>query len=407
MVYDMNVDDLTNISKKKINRPTVIEIIFPFSIILSSYNLFGISLMYWLLGTSIVINFLRVKRKYFVYKPLLILLIFIVIHHSVWIIVAKEHNIIIFKNMIEAIMTTVIVIFASNLIRKDPLYKTYTFFAILSMIGLLYHSFQVYILGHMVMPIQILPNFLGDTAQWFNPINRPMSFFVEPEAYATFILPLIYWNLDKRKTFMASIFTLSIFLSTSTLGIFLSIVLWLIYISKGNHNWINKVVILIIITLLTFTLVQADVFQYAIDKIYSTDIINNPRISQGFKIWWQMPFLDKLLGVGEIPLADYIINQNMWLERMRYATTSNKWSYVTTISGALIYYGVIGAGLFYWTLYKMLKLNKPNKAFFVAVTIIGLSFGRTLLFNAWFVFWYIIYFIYIEKYDGKDYMIFK
>ena len=87
---------------------------------------------------------------------------------------------------------------------------------------------------------------------------------------------------------------------------------------------------------------QSNIFQFAFNKIENIDTSSDARLSQGFIIYNQMPFGDQVLGIGKRSLVNYILNHNIYVPRMKYATDVGKWSYVTTIAGILIYYGLAG-----------------------------------------------------------------
>lgn len=388
----------------KEKRLQIIEILLPCSVILSSYNLFGISLMYLILAVYSVFRILLHKDTLYINKQLTIFLFFIFINQLLLIGWNQDSVNVILKNLFEVFLTTGIIVILSNAMRKEYLYKPYAIVGCIAMVGIFIQSFQVHILGNSVVPIQIFPTLLGDTHQWYYYTDRPMSFFVEPQAYATFILPLLFICLERKNLKFAGLITFSVMLSTSSLGIIMSSLIWIMYVINSRFSIKKTIMAIFVIVLFTAMFTQLSLFEHAFSKILATDIDNNARLSQGFEIWLQMPLEDKITGIGKGTLTDYIDEKGIWLKRMPLASNPSKWSYVTTISGTLIYYGIIGAAIFYLMLIKMVRNKKSGFSTF-ALAIVALSFGQTILFNAWYILWYTMYFCCVNKKNNRDYFV--
>ena len=83
--------------------------------------------------------------------------------------------------------------------------------------------------------------------------------------------------------------------------------------------------------------------------------------------------MDKIIGIGKHSLVDYILSNDIYLPRMKYAAHVWKWSYVTTVAGILIYYGV--AGFFSFIAFIVGQLKKENfavKKFVLILAAVGL-----------------------------------
>jgi hypothetical protein len=391
--------------KYKFNDIKFIEILFPLSILLASYSIRGISLTFWILGLYSVAAVLTFKGKYYINKFIVFFVLFTIFQQILVIGVNGSGISTIFNNTLESILVTFIVVVISNRIRIRHIHRAYLVISLIAMIGIIIQAFQVYVQGNAVVPFQIIPGLLGDTAQWNRPMHRPMGFFVEPEAYATFILPLLYLLLQKKKLIISAIVTFSILLSTSTLGVLMTGLMWIWFIKKSKLNIAKKIAISLMIIIVVLIFSQSHLFQYAFLKLVNIDISDNARLSQGFHIWFQMPFRDKIIGIGRISLIDYILNNSIWLPSMITASGPHKWSYVTTIAGVLIHYGIIGGIAFGGFLLKLLKDKKGDR--FIIICIIALSFGRTLLFNSFFILWYTIYFVYTDKTSNSNFFVLK
>lgn len=314
------------------------------------------------------------------------------LHEIIMIIIHANDAKIIFNNIIGAIIAVLFVGALSPEINLDKLKKAYYIIAIVVSIGLVYHAILVYGLGRPVTPIQLIPSLISQsTVQWDNKLMRPMSCFIEPQAYATFMTPVIFFLLNEKKMIGALSATICVLLSTSSLGILMCAIMWLVVLVDSNLSIQMKIIIIFGgIAFLAFIL-NNNIFQFAVNKIENIDTSSDARLSQGFIIYSQMPFWDQIFGVGKCSLVTYILDNNIYVPRMKYATDVGKWSYVTTIAGMLIYYGVFG--IFSFAVFVVGQLKKKNfmiREFIILLVI--LSFGQTILFNVYFVLYYTLLF---------------
>lgn len=394
----------TKISMKKIILSK--EFLFIISILFSSYELFGISLTYILLGVYVFyIWFIKGKRFVLLDRSFCFFMIILFIHEIIMIFIHLNDSKTIINNIIGAIIAIIIIGIFSVDINLEKLKKAYYLIAIIVSIGLLYHAVLVYGLGKAVTPIQLIPRLISQsTLQWEHSLMRPMSCFIEPQAYATFMIPAIFFLLNNKKIFWAVAGTICVFLSTSSLGIFMCSIMWLISLVDSNFSLQMKIKIIFSAVIFLVFILNSNIFQFAFNKIENIDTSSDARLSQGFIIYRQMPIQDQILGVGKKSLIDYILNNNINVPRMRYATDVGKWSYVTTIAGIMIYYGL--AGLSSFAVFVFGQLKKKNfliKEFIILLFI--LSFGQSILFNVYFIMYYTLLFC-LDNNKTK-YIIFK
>ena len=211
---------------------------------------------------------------------------------------------------------------------------------------------------------------------------RPMSCFIEPQAYATFMIPAIFFLLNDKKMIWALIATICILLSTSSLGILMCAVMWLFVLFDSDLSLQIKIGIVVLGIVFLVVALQSNISQFAFNKIKNIDISSDARLSQGFIIYSQMPIGDQVLGIGKRSLVDYILNNNIYV---------GKWSYVTTIAGFLFYFGL--AGIFSFGIFVAGQIKK--KDFMIRefiVLLVAISFGQTILFNVYFVLFYVLLF---------------
>lgn len=369
------------------------EFLFVISIIFSSYEILGMSLTYVFLGIYVIYTwFICGKCFILLDKSFLFFMIVLLVHEMIMIFVHSSDAKTIINNIIGAIIAVAIVGTLSSRINLKKLKRVYYIIAIIVSFMLLYHAVLVYGLGRAVTPIQLIPGLIShSTLQWERSLMRPMSCFIEPQAYATFMIPAIFFLLNDKKMIWALIATICILLSTSSLGILMCAVMWLFVLFDSDLSLQIKIGIVVLGIVFLVVALQSNISQFAFNKIKNIDISSDARLSQGFIIYSQMPIGDQVLGIGKRSLVDYILNNNIYVPRMKYATNVGKWSYVTTIAGILIYYGL--AGIFSFGIFVAGQIKK--KDFMIRefiVLLVAISFGQTILFNVYFVLFYVLLF---------------
>lgn len=382
------------------------EFLFVISIVFSSYEILGMSLTYVLLGIYVIYTwFIRGKRFILLDKSFLFFMMVLLVHEIIMIFVHSSDAKTIINNIIGAIIAVAIVGTLSSGINLEKLKRAYYIIAVIVSLGLLYHAILVYGLGRAVTPIQLIPGLIShSTLQWEHSLMRPMSCFIEPQAYATFMIPAIFFLLNDKKMIGALAATICVLLSTSSLGILMCAVMWLFVLVDSDLSLQMKIVIVALGIAFLVAVLQSNIFQFAFNKIENIDTSSDARLSQGFIIYSQMPFGDQVLGIGKRSLVNYILNHNIYVPRMKYATDVGKWSYVTTIAGILIYYGLVG--VFSFGIFVAGQIKKKNfmiKEFIVL--LVAISFGQTILFNVYFVLFYVLLFC-LDK-DKSRYIVVK
>ena len=363
-----------------------------FSLLFSSYQLFGMSLTYLFLIIYIFYTWFLEKKSFLVLdKGFLFFLMVVLMHEVIMLFMQGSEAKTILNNIIGGIITVAIIGTLSIRIDLEKLKKAYYIIAIIVSIGILYHAVLVYGLGRAVTPIKLIPALISDSIQWERGLMRPMSCFIEPQAYCTFMVPVIFFLLNDKKIVWAALGTGCILLSTSSLGIIMCVIMWLFLLLDSKVSRGMKICIIFCGVMALAVILQSPIFHYAINKIRNIDTSSDARLSQGFIIYRQMPHVDQIFGIGKRSLVSYILDHNIYVPRMRYATNAGKWSYVTTIAGMCIYYGVVGIFAFlFFTLTQLKKKNFLIKEFLIL--LVAISFGQAMLFSAPFIQFYTILF---------------
>lgn len=139
------------------------------------------------------------------------------------------------------------------------------------------------------------------------------------------------------------------------------------------------------------------IFQPIVDKILAIEILGyDIRLTKGFMIYYEMPIMDKITGIGFGNLSNYLLNGHfdfIWI----ILTRDELLGYITTMSSVLVNFGIIPFFLYVNIFRENWKSGTPEAKLVLIVIFIS-SFTQTILFNAWFVFYWIVY----EVYDNID-----
>ena len=240
-----------------------------------------------------------------------------------------------------------------------------------------------------VYPIVLLPI---DTSSWFNGGTRPCGFFPEPQAYATYILPLLYYQLKKHNLKWVVFFSISILFSTSSLGIIAVVLLFGYYLMSSNTNKVFKIGAIILGLAIFLVIRQTTVYDYAISKILDIDITNNTRLSHGFDVFNKLSFEQKVLGIGKNNLT-YFLSEERIVLTDRVSILMRNSAYITSISDILVGFGVIG--LLIYILFIVKQIITYDDKMFIFLLLV-LSFAQTIFLNSAWIFWMVIYFNMID-----------
>ena len=215
-----------------------------------------------------------------------------------------------------------------------------------------------------------------------------MSFFSEPQAYISFMVPLYILLLKKKNIKFAIPVVISFLLSTSSTGILVVAIITFIWGIKYIKNVKYKVGFMAIFILFLVAFYNLDIFQFAQDKILNINVKNNVRISNGFKLFASLPFDDQIIGIGGGNSAHY------WGD---YLSNDN---YSNSFAKILIEYGIIGAVAL--IIFLISQFRERNEVIQLSIIyIIVAMFGQTILFNSWQLFTFVIMYIYIQEYNKK------
>lgn len=224
-----------------------------------------------------------------------------------------------FNRIVEELLFVISIATFVNVFDLGKLYKWWRLVGVLFMIGLFYHSIEYYVFNHNVDMIKLpfLP--LSDNKVFEKILTvdytRPRSFFTEPSHYASFMLPLLFLNLLYKDYKYGAINMVFLLLSTSSLGIVTG-AFFLIVMSFKHTSFKIKLLLIIFLIIGYFCFLNMDIFQYARDKIATSnggDESSSLRLFFTASVWAELPIDLKILGIPNFSIGDFLLQNSKYI----------------------------------------------------------------------------------------------
>ena len=377
------------LTRKKTIIGGIVLAVFP---ILSQYPLPIMSYGFVLLLIYFMLRFLGGNGQLWFNKPMLYFIVYSLVQQFIVYQVSDT-----FQKNLNTYLFMLICLFmlaSVNKIEKEDFLKAYIIVGFICCIVVIYQFVMGNVLGVPQSAIQILPVSAENQHYWMENKTRASGFFTEPQAFSSYILPLLVYMIYNRKFKTAIFISISIFASTSSQGIILAFIVWMVYLYTHDRDIAKKVLLtLFVIVGLIFILVilrNNGIFSFAIDKILSINAFTyDIRLTKGFDIYSAMPIMDKIFGIGFGNLTEYLLHGNFDFFWIRL-TQEQLVGYITTMANTLVSFG-IGGFIFYIGIFKgNMKTSSEPAKLILLLTFIS-SFTQTILFNAWFVLYWMIF----------------
>lgn len=401
------------VSKRKENKDntTFLSILFLITPILDIYSFGVANLSFFSLGIVCLYGFLhgvRVKEtKTFVICVLLILLHEIILFLRLGGLSTGLNTLI---GM--AIFAYAIVVFSSEL-DINRLYKVWKIVGAIFMIGLLFQCLNYYVLGREVemLKIPFLPLTKNDqyTDILFELRSRPSSFFTEASHYASFMLPLLFLNFQKRDFLYAAANLTLIVLSTSSMGILLGFGFLAYFTLKSSHLY-TKISLGVIAILFIYLFITSDLFEFARNKILvsgqMTDESSSLRLLFSLEVWRALPFSTKLLGIDAYSLGDFLQhNSNYIPDYLSWVLKDDSSiTYASSFWYVAIKYGLVIWAVYIFMYFELMKKSFKSPFFIYALAIFLSAFIQSCWLNQIFLTQIIPIFLFIKatKYSNNE-----
>lgn len=341
-----------------------IELFFSTLLIFSAYSFNGIPLQVVLWCLLFVLLLTKKKCKRSVFRPLVILFVYILIHDFIYLFIANGNV----NAFIMQIVYFGCMIMAINVFDINKLKGSLNVIAIISMIGLLY-QWGIIAAGGGVHPIEI--PFLDMEKNRLESFSvRPSSFFMEPAAYVEFMyIPLMFSLIDKKFIWTA-ILIISEFLTTSTTGLLTSFIMLIAYIFTQKVSIKIRLFTLLLGGAMLFSLTHVEAFKGSTEKLDNTDVETNVRLTQGPYVVSTMNREEIICGAPYNSAYQYCSSG-----RAPYVVYYGKEVYMSTTWRLILIYGFIGLYLYLLFYYKIIRENRETIPLVACLIVIMFSSG--------------------------------
>lgn len=368
-----------------------LELLFAFYCILSGYSWGVVKGNILFLFIMAVLAYIRKEKKTVKMKELTWLVVFVAIHEIVLAIVINAPSYMI-NNTISALISCMLIYPIVRALRIEKMKGALNFVAILSIVGIVYHYIVIHNGGVVTpIPLPFMPD-LETTSRLYEEGNRPTSFYWEPAAFVTYMMVPLFLSLRDKKFIWSTIIIASMFLSTSTTGITMSLFMLVCYLFTQKINVKSKVLIVVIAGAFIWSLFSTDLFSAGLDKMSQTDIESTSRIVNGPAMVFNMPFMDILTGMPAANPYDYYMSGGFYSNEIVVKENS---IYCSTIWLVLAKYGVLGVFLFLWLYVKPIKVTREIMPFII-VLFVSMFFQSFTIGTSGFVFQIIFIYVFIN-----------
>lgn len=240
---------------------------------------------------------------------------------------------------------------------------------------------------------------------------RPCSVFIEPVYYSIYVIPWLVikvfkYGIDSPKALISSmIVTASMMLTTSSMGIIASIIIWGIYlvlpfILKEKKLSIYSLLFFPAIILAAFWLFnQAGIRTSIFIKLNSITNFSSAssfswRVLRGFECFKNMGLYQQIFGAGYGSLSTYFSQIHLVT---RYDGHLSRIDYMNGISYMMCSIGVVGSMLYFMLLGRTFKSVKKSTVFVVMFIMLILITITSEAYDNWMYYLFLDILIMLDK----------
>jgi hypothetical protein len=369
-------------------------VFFPVFIILAQYRTsiglasYGLNIIYF----GVIVFILR-NRYVSVYRDLFILVVVYSLLEG-YNLISREIDLSVTINRLIGPFVMIIGITTASLtIDRSKFFQYYEWVVIATSVGILYHSFVLVLSHGSVTPIAILP--IDQLDIFSRQLDRPVSFFTEPQAYASFVMPMYANYLVSRHFLRAALLFGVLIVSTSSFGILCAAMLIVAYGLMSGSKSRFVLVVLAMVSVGYFTITFTDLGQQALNKILLTDYETSIRTGKGLQVFSTFSLRAQLFGTMDT-VTDYVVRNIRdfdWANAYLGSDAEHLLEYLTTFSYVLVNFGIVGLALYVGFLYRLYVSSSTKLSRLLFAMIVIANFSNTVLFNAWFIFYYVLMYI--------------
>lgn len=354
------------------------------------YGSFQLAFGFLLIVDIFLIN--RKRQHKYSFSKIYQYMAFIVVHCAIWLLVMPSIPSYFVNSFIADIIYLISIVIIVPQVDFDKLKNAIYIVTIICIIGMLYHVVMIKS-GHSIQPIKLpfMPD-MDSKARLYSFLDRPTSFFWEPQSYASFMLVPLFFLLREKKLICAFAIAATMILSTSTTGIIMALFMIGFYMVTQKQKMQYRLLGIIAVIGLVYFLLYSSFTTAGLEKLQNTDIEENNRTINGLLIAKDMSFFDWLFGVPYANLQDayeagYITN--------KLIIHADGEVFVSAFWICLCCQGLIGLFFFlniYWDIFKKNHTVLP----YLICIIIGL-FSNPDILGAAYVFQLMIMYTFITN----------
>lgn len=366
-----------------------LELLFSMYIILCGYSTpISASVLF-----VIVMDLLAIYRTkgihHVIYKPLQYFFLFFLIHDVITMIIAPDATF----SSINALIGTLIILYSIpiivNAININKLKGSLNVVAIVSVLGMIYHA-GILATGGIPSPLTIpfMPFQFGNE-DYSMELFRPTSFFIEPQAYVSFILVPLFISLIDKKYLWSVVLLFSMLLSTSTTGIITSFLIIALYMTSQKIGYAKLILMGVVLFGLYYLLINTTIFTQGVEKLQGTDFSSSVRVSQGLEIVKKMDGSEYLFGASYMTIPGFAINRGLG------TMIENNNAFMSTVWFMLLRFGAVGLFLYLYIFIAALKKNRQLRPYIVIYIVT--MFSNTDTIGGFFAFSCIVVLVFLFK----------
>ena len=227
---------------------------------------------------------------------------------------------------------------------------------------------------------------------------RPTSFYWEPAAFVTYMMVPLFLSLFERKFTWTVIIMASMFFSTSTTGITMSLLMLIVYVLTQDIRIRTKVAVVLLTGVFVWLLFTSEIFSAGMEKISETDIESTSRTINGPAMVFNMPFMDLLIGMPAANPYDYLISGGFHSNEIIVKENS---IFVSTFWLVLAKFGVIGLALFL-SLYIRPLINSKEILTYIIMLFASMFFQSYSFGTGGFAFQIIFIYLFTSIYNRQN-----
>lgn len=368
--------------------------LLPWYRVLGMYKIGSVSLSL-LIFTPMLFVMVGSRKKLKIDKSLIFLYLVLMAVQFIQLFMPENVASVTRNNMFMDTIFLLTIICAANFVKLEELMKPYMFACGIFIAGLFFHVFQIYVLHMPIGPITLFPELISDdNVVSITDRMRPMSFFSEPQAFATFISIFLIIMLEEKKYVWAAIATLSILLCTSTEGLALVGIIWALFTVFSNTSLSVKIISVVAIAVGASYYMTSMYFEVGYNKLVETEFEENLRLVNAYNMLRNFEFNQWWFGVG-------VSDNSFYRAYIASMGGGEAFKFVSSGFGVFVHYGIFVGIAFWFFLFKKI-VYRYKSVFIFSICLLVIPFAQSCFFSSNFVYIFVLYYLLLKYCAEKE-----